>query len=288
MRRLKQVYTVLHDVFAEFSEDNGSLVAAAIAFFGLLSLIPLLLLAIGVLGYAIGSERAFSAVVELIRDYFPVGVESLRENLAAIRESSGVVGGIGLLGLLWTGSQIFVILQKAMNIALGIQWQFGLLKTRLRAIALVLVAGVFFLLSIGITWAITAIRAFDIGGWGASNEIVPIWNLLATLGPVAFSLVMFFLIYKFLPTVDMGVTGPLVAGISAGLLFELAKWLFGLYARHFGSFTAIYGSIGGVIVLMLWIYYVSLITVIGAEVASVYRKGEERREDQSGPAPLLR
>jgi membrane protein len=282
MRSLKQVYTFLRVVFAEFNDDNGGLVAAAMAFYGLLSLIPLLLLAISVLGYAIGSERAFSSVVESIRDYFPVGTESLRENLAAIRESSGVAGGIGLLGLLWTGSQIFVILQKAMNIPLDVRWQFGFLKTRLRALALVLVAGVFFLLSIGITWIITAIRAFDLRVWGITNGIEPIWNLLATLAPIVFSLVMFFLIYKFLPTVDMGIVGPLIAGISAGLLFELAKWLFGLYATHFGSFTAIYGSIGGAVILMLWIYYVSLITVIGAEIAAVYRKGEEARESRSG------
>lgn len=278
MRRLRQVYSFLRDVYAEFAEDNGSLVSAAMAFFGLLSLIPLLLLAIGVLGYAIGSDQAFRAVERFVAEYFPVGTEGLRENLAAVRDSSGVVGGLGLLGLLWTGSQIFVILQKAMNIALGIEWQFGFVKTRLRAIALVFVAGVFFALSLGISWSITAIRAFNLSTLGIpANGLDPIWNVLTTLSPVVFSLVMFLLIYKYLPTVDIGTVGPLIAAISAGLLFELAKWLFGLYATHFRSFSAIYGSIAGVIILMLWIYYVSLIAVLGAEVASVYWKHEEKR-----------
>lgn len=278
MRRLREVYRFLRDVFAEFSQDNGSLVAAATAFFGLLSLIPLLLLAIGALGYVIGSDRAFTVVEGRIADYFPVGTEELRVNLAAIRNSPGVVSGLGLLGLLWTGSQIFVILQKAMNIPLGIKWQMSLLKTRLRAIALVLAAGVLFVLSIGITWSIAAVRAFDIGIPGATDGLDPIWNLLGTLVPVVLSVVMFLIIYKYLPAVNMGTTGPLIAGISAGILFELAKWLFGLYATRFAGFTAVYGSIGGAVVLMLWIYYVSLITVIGSEVASVYRTREESRE----------
>lgn len=280
MRRLRGVYRFLRDVAAEFSQDNGSLAAAAMAFFGLLSLIPLLLLGIGTLGYIIGSDRAFTAVEGLLTQYFPIGTEGLRQNLAAIRKSPGVVSGLGLLGLLWTGSQMFVMLQKAMNIPLGIKWEMSFLRTRIRAIALVLVAGILFVLSIGITWSITAVRAFDIGISRLSNGLDPMWGLLGTLVPFVFSLVMFFLIYKYLPTVNMGTVGPLIAGISAGMLFELAKWLFGLYATHFNRFTAIYGSIGGAVVLMLWMYYVSLITVLGAEVASVYRTHEQTREQR--------
>ncbi len=282
MRTLRLIYRFLRDVYTEFAQDNGSLVATAMAFFGLLSLVPLLLLAIGVLGYVIGSERAFLEVEGLLRDYFPVGTEELRENLDAIRRTSGVVSGIGLLGLLWTGSNIFVILQQAMNIALDVKDKLSFWKVRARAIVIVVVAGFLFALSIGITWFITAIRAYDIQVWGiTTNKLDPLLDVLTTLIPLIISLVMFFLIYKYLPTIDMGFTGPLIAGVSAGLLFELAKWVFGWYATNFGNFTAVYGSIGGVIVLILWIYYVSTITVVGAEVASVYRK-HERGGEQGG------
>lgn len=275
MHKLRKIYRFVRDVFREFAADNGGLVAAAMAFFGLLSVIPLLLLAVGVLGYVIGSQRAFDQVIDLVRQYFPVGIDELRQNLDAIRRSSGVVSGVGLLGLLWTGSQIFVILQHVMNIALDAPERLGFIKARLRAIALVIIAGILFALSIGITWSITAISAYNIEVWGLTSDgLDPLWNLLTTLVPVVISIVMFFIIYKFLPTVEMETVGPLIAAVTAGLLFELAKWAFGWYVANFANFTAVYGSIGGVIVIVLWIYYLSMITVIGAEVASVYRKHE--------------
>lgn len=275
MHKLRKIYRFVRDVFREFAADNGGLVAAAMAFFGLLSVIPLLLLAVGVLGYVIGSQRAFDQVIDLVRQYFPVGIDELRQNLDAIRRSSGVVSGVGLLGLLWTGSQIFVILQHVMNIALDAPERLGFIKARLRAIALVIIAGILFALSIGITWSITAIGAYNIEVWGLTSDgLDPLWNLLTTLVPVVISIVMFFIIYKFLPTVEMETVGPLIAAVTAGLLFELAKWAFGWYVANFANFTAVYGSIGGVIVIVLWIYYLSMITVVGAEVASVYRKHE--------------
>ncbi len=275
MRRLRQAYWFVRDVSREFVHDNGSLVAAAIAFYGLLSVIPLLLLGIGAMGYVLGSQRAFSEVASLIREYIPVGTEELRANLDAIRQSSGVVSGVGLLGLLWSGSQIFVTLQYAMNIALDATSKPNYIVTRLRAVVLVMVSGLLLASSLGITWSITAARAFDIRIAGFStNSLTPVWDLLVTLVPIFISVIMFFIVYKLLPTVEMGIKGPLIAGVTAGLLFELAKWVFGWYAANFGNFTAVYGSIGGVIVLVLWIYYVSVVTLIGAEVASVYRQHE--------------
>jgi len=276
MRLLKKVYRLIADVLKEFSEDNGALVSAGMAFFGLLSLIPLLLLAVAALGYAIGSERAFESVVGLVRQYLPTASSELRENLYAIRRSSGVVGGLGLLGLLWTGSQMFVILQLAMNIALDVNRKPGFVITRLRALGMVLLAGALFAASIALTWTIGALRAFDIAVFGLRGlKFDPFWDFVLSLLPIIVSMAMFFLIYKYLPTIEMGVVGPLIAGITAGALFEVAKWGFGLYVANFGNFSAVYGSIGGVVILMLWIYYVSLITVLGAEVASVYRKHEK-------------
>jgi membrane protein len=75
--------------------------------------------------------------------------------------------------------------------------------------------------------------------------------------------------------VDIGMICPLTGGITAGLLFELAKNVFRWYVIHFADFTRVYGSLGSVIVLVIWIYYVSMILVLGAEVACVCarRKG---------------
>lgn len=277
---ISALYRFLSEVLHEYSDDHGSLVAAAMAFFGLLSLIPLLLLAIGIFGRVLGSQEAYDQVQRMISNYAPVGTEYLTQNLDAIRESSHLFSGLGLLALLWAGSSIFVILQHAMNIALGISQRLNYFALRLRALALVLASGVLFALSVGMTWVLTAVRTFDANIPGLQTvEFDPFWNLVATLISIATSMLMFFLIYKFLPAAKTGRRGPIAAGITAGLLFELAKWGFGIYVRNFANFSVVYGSVAGVIIAVLWIYYVSMITVFCAEIASVMRKHEQVRAD---------
>ncbi|MBP6964830.1 MAG: YihY/virulence factor BrkB family protein [Armatimonadetes bacterium] len=280
--RISELYRFLSEVFHEYGDDQGSLAAAAMAFFGLLSLLPLLLLAIGVFGRVLGSQEAYDQVLRFITSYAPAGTENLTQNLDTIRESSHLFSGLGLLALLWAGSSIFVILQHAMNIALGLKRRLNYFALRLRALALVLASGVLFALSVGTTWALTAVRTFDAPILGLQSvEFDPFWNLVATLIPIATSMLMFFLIYKFLPAAKTGIRGPLAAGVTAGLLFELAKWGFGVYLRSFANFSVVYGSIAGVIIAVLWIYYVSMITVFCAEIASVVRKREQHMVDRT-------
>lgn len=283
--KLKGIYSFVKDVFREFGEDRGGLVSAAMAFFGLLSLIPLLLLAIAIFGYVIGSsDEAFNRVVSFAKDFIPVAAEGLEENLDAVRTGSGVLGGLGLLGLLWTGSQLFVILQQALNIALGVKKRTGFIRARSVAIGMVFVAGVLFTLSVGITSLLSAVRDFNIEILGISpSDLEAVWDFTGMLVPTLLSILMFAFIYRFLPTRAIGNTGPIIGGVTAGLLFEAAKHGFRWYVSNVANFTAVYGSLGGVIILVLWIYYVSMITVLGAEVASVYRKHELEQAAEGRP-----
>ena len=91
------------------------------------------------------------------------------------------------------------------------------------------------------------------------------------------SILAFAVIYKFSSTVNIGATAPVIGGVTAGLLFEAAKHGFRWYVTNVTRFSAIYGPLTSVIVLATWIYYVSLITVLGAETASVYARHEGRR-----------
>ena len=274
IRRLRQIFSFIRDVFREFSEDRGSLFAAAISFYGLISLIPLLLLGIAVFGYVVGSyETAREQVVSFAQGFVPVVTEDLQLNLEILSEQSSLLGGLGLLGLLWTGSQVFVILQKVMNVALGAEKHAGFLRSRGAGIGMVIVVGILFALSIGITSLLTAVRGFHVNIWGFEpNGLETIWNLYGILVPVLTSTLAFVFIYKYLPTKNIGTAAPLIGGVTAGLLFEAAKHAFRWYVTNIANFNRVYGSLGGVVVLVFWIYYVSLITVLGAEVASVYAK----------------
>jgi len=276
VERLKRALAFLKEVHREFSEDRGLLFAAAISFFGLISLIPLLLLAVAVLGYITGSyDAAREQIVSVARDFIPVGTEALEQNLEAVSRQSGLLGGLGLLGLLWVGSQVFVILQQVMNVALGAKARVGFLRARATALAVVIVVGALFALSVGITSLLTAIRDFDVRIWSlGTDDLEVVWDFLGVLMPFVISILAFGLAYRFLPSKRIGTTGPIIGGITAGLLFEVAKHAFRWYVTDIANFSRIYGSLGGVVILVLWIYYVSVIAVLGAEVASVQARRE--------------
>ncbi|MDH7481736.1 MAG: YihY/virulence factor BrkB family protein [Armatimonadota bacterium] len=277
---LKQTYGFAKEVMDNFSKDRGSLFAAAIAFYGLISIIPLLLLGIAVLGYILGSESARHQVITFVRNFIPVGREELERNLVLLSKQSSILGGIGILALLWTGSQVFVILQHAINTALGSTKRIGFLRARATALAMVIIIGILFILSVGMSSLADIIRGFDIKLLG--KELVDFqlaWNVFfGILVPFVISVIAFTLIYKYLPLADVDLRGPILGGLTAGILFEIAKYGFQWYVTNIANFNAVYGTLGGVVILVLWIYYTSLIGVLGAEVASVYIERTKQKE----------
>jgi membrane protein len=275
LKRLRPVLTIAQEVWREFHTDKGTLFAAAISFFGLFSLIPLMLLAIGIFGYFIGSKQAMHQVLAFIGDYVPTGTEVLESYLMQLSKDAKLLSGIGLLGLLWAGTQVFVIIQQVMNIALGSTRHVGLLRGRGMAVILVLVAGALFVLSIGITSLLTAARQLQPEYFAVRVGLI--WRFSGVLVSFIISVLAFIFIYKFTPTKSIGMSGPTIGGLTAGFLFEGAKYVFKWYVTSIPNFSRVYGSLGSVVVLVLWIYYMSLITVIGAEVASVYARREGER-----------
>lgn len=274
LRRLQPVASFAREVWNEFHIDRGTLFAAAISFFGVISLIPLILLAIGIFGYFIGSKQALQHVLMFIDNYVPTGTDVLQGYVEGLSKNAGLISGIGLLGLLWAGTQVFVIIQQVMNIALGSTRHVGFFRGRGMAVILVLVAGALFILSIGITSLLAALKQIEPAYF--ADTIGKIWRFSGVLVSFIISVLAFIFIYKFTPTESIGMSGPTYGGLTAGFLFEAAKYIFKWYVTSVPNFSRVYGSLGSVVVLVVWIYYMSLITVIGAEVASVYARRRER------------
>lgn len=274
LRKLQPTANFIHEVWTEFNKDKGSLFAAAISFFGVTSMIPLIMLAVGIFGHVIGSrEDALQRVLTFISDFIPVGIDVLDAYLRELSKESSLLSWIGLAGLMWAGMQVFVIIQQVMNVALGSVKHISFVRGRVIAILLVLVAGALFVLSIVITSLVAAARHYHPEILGVKIGALDIvWRLVVILVPMFISTLAFTFIYRFTPTESIGYRGPIIGGVTAGLLFEIAKNAFKWYVTHIANYSVVYGSLGSIIVLVVWTYYVSLITVLGAEVASVYAR----------------
>lgn len=265
--KLKFVLSVVaKEALRKLGRDNGSLYAAAVAFFGLISLMPLMLFAVGVLGYLLGShDEALTRVSSFARDVIPVGAEELERNLRVLTRQPGLLSTIGLVGFLWTGMQLFIIIEKVMNLALGAEQPKGFLRTRGIALIMAMATSALFALSIGITPLIRGISGGEAFAFSIARLITRM--LIAVLALA--------LVYKFLPARDIGTSGPVVGGTAAGVLFVVATYIFRWYAINIADYTEVYGTLAGVVILLLWIYYASLVIIIGAELASVYAQRED-------------
>ncbi|MDO8683769.1 MAG: YihY/virulence factor BrkB family protein [Armatimonadota bacterium] len=279
-----RAWTFMRRLFAEFLKDNGAMVAAAMSFYALLSIIPLLMIAVAGLAHVLqSSTEAYKSVFEYVARFSPSqGQEQgIRELLEGIVKGRSVAGGLGLLILLWSGSQIFVSLENAINIAWDVRQRRNFLMQRILAIAMMIGAGILLLISLGLTALVRIIQGYTVPGLRIRlSELHWLWSVAGFLLPLAITIAMFTLVYKILPNRRVKWRDAFVGGFVAGLLWEVAKQGFSFYLTRYAHYSAVYGSLASVIIMMVWIYYSSIVAVIGAEVGAVRAKLREGVEGE--------
>ena len=264
---------ILRRTWTNFQEDRGGLLAAALSFYVLLSVFPLLLVAVSAAAYFLGGrEPALREVLKFAEQYTAAGTlrfveDALREVIAA----RGVIGGLGVFGLVWSASQALVTMEEAINAAWDAPAR-GFLKARAFALGMLLLIGVLFATSFAATSAVALAADVPLLGRIITGGVKP---LLGYLLPLLISSVLFAMIYRWFPNARMEWRPALIAGAVTGVLFETAKIGFAFYLGNFADFGAIYGPVGGVVALITWIYYSSFVALLGAELAYTLARPDE-------------
>ncbi len=295
--RLQRIFLVKFtlDVFARFGRDNGGLLAAGLAFFLVLALVPLLLVGLWGLGhvYADNPDRAVAQIQtllatrvlpgaankEVVRFMQQANISTAQGHagptLMNIIHGHGVAGLIGFLGIVWAAIQIFVNGSTAMNAAWETKEKRNWFVLRGVALALLAGAGLLLVLSLGVTAISTGISASRFA------HAIPFEGAIASglveLGAVAVSGLMYAVIYKYLPSpsADISWKSALIGGATAAIAFEIAKK--GLSVLLLKPKASVYGDLGNLIAFVLWIYYSMMILLLGAEVSAVYANEIEQK-----------
>ncbi|MDO8586044.1 MAG: YihY/virulence factor BrkB family protein [Armatimonadota bacterium] len=263
-------------LYAEFNKDLGPMVSASMSFYALLSLVPLLLVAVAVVAQVLHSTEtaAYSKVFEYVGRFSP---SLAGDPLKSVVRGRGIAGGLGLLALLWSGTQFFVSLETAVNIAWNVRERRSFVKQRLVALGMALGAGALLLVNLGVTTLTEVVRGFHrIRILNVILQAQWTWTAAGFLITLALTTAMFTMVYKFLPNRHVKWRDALVGAGVAAVLWELAKDAFSWYVPRFAGYNRVYGSLGGVIILMVWIYYSSMVTVIGAEVSALRAQIRQR------------
>lgn len=241
--------------------------AAGVAYYAALSLLPLILALWGLLGLFADSDDVANAIESFLDVYLPNAADAVVEQFRASgTTTSNLSGIIGLLSLMWVGSTLFFAISKTINRGYRISDTRPFYLARPRALGLGLILFLLFAISLYSSFFIEAVANFDIPLIGEQEWI----RQSARIPPLLLTFTTFLIAYKMLPntTTKWSYTLP-VAAITAAV-FEVAKFGFAIYLNRFASYDELYGSIASVVVLLVWAYASAYIVIAGAHAGAVY------------------
>jgi membrane protein len=266
--------------------------AAALAYYAIFSIAPLFVIAIAIAGFVFGEQAAQGQIVGQIEGVVgPQGAQVIQSMIAgASNPSTGIVAtAISVLALLFGASGIFVQLQDSMNLIWEVERKpgrgiMGTIKDRLFAVALVLSVGV---LLIALMFASSAVWALT----SYFRDVLPLpgwfWQLVNFVVSLSILSLVFALILKMVPDVNIAWRDVWVGAVTTALLFTIGQMLLGLYLGR-GSFGSTYGVAGSALVLLVWIYYSAQIFLLGAEMTQVYARRYGRGMEPARNAKFVR
>ena len=282
----KRYAALLKDTAASWSADYAPSMGAALSYYSLFSIAPLLLIVIGIAGVVFGEEAARGAIFAQLQGL--IGHESAKAVQALLQAADkprqGLVSTvIGVAVLLLGAMTVFGELQNALDriwraparVAPSGLW--NLVRTRLLSFGMVL--GVAFLLIVSLVLS-TALAALG-QWWGpAFGALAHGVDLLVSFGLIT---IVFALIYRFIPRVHVAWHDVWLGAAVTSLLFAVGKFLIGLYLGK-ASVASSFGAAGSLVILMIWVYYSAQIFLFGAEFTWVYAHRLGSRRGESRPA----
>ncbi len=269
---------VLAQSISRFAEMGGGLIAASLAYYALFALFPLTLFLVAIVGSVLESDVAYYQTLNFIRSIFPFSGDVVEKNLAEVIQRRGTVGALGILGLLWSASGFFHTLALGVNRAWPKVKLRSFVQSRLVALGMIGALIVLFLLSL-ITSTVTGLMPAVLNLIGIDTWILrsSVWRLVLRVVPALFTFLLFTALYRWVPNKTVRWKAVLTGALIITLAWEAGKSVFGLYlASGLARYEFIYGSLGTLIALMVWIYVTSMLTLFGAYlVASLDMRAEQ-------------
>ncbi|HEX8031118.1 MAG TPA: YihY/virulence factor BrkB family protein [Vicinamibacterales bacterium] len=259
----------------ELYNSEGLTHAASIAYYALLSLFPILLLAISLLGDVTADNADRDAVVRFVFRYFPRQFSFISGQLDAFRTTPVVFGFWGIVALLWGALGVFNAVTSAVNHAWAVERKRSFLKHRLYGFLMMVSAGLVLLLGLVIASLVrlaeTRLREAMVNSPWLDYFSGAFASYLATIlliGCVA-------LIFKYIPNTRVRFVDVWPGAILVGVLWRIALSLFSWYAADLATWNVILGSIAAVVVFLLWIYVSAVILIYGVEMTASYARLQE-------------
>lgn len=287
----KHIYRLFRRTTEEFLDDNCPSMAAATAFYVLLTLFPLALAGVSILGIVLGSPDTRAWVIENLTKALPVSRDFIQDTAQGVVNARGPLGIAAILGLLWGSMALFSILRKSLNAAFGVTMPQPYFMERLREFLMMLGAGLLLFISLSSSTFFSLVRQSTVETHLPGLLHSPLlWAVAGSAGGLALTFLTFLLFYKFVPYVKLPWRDLWLGAFLGSLGFELGKFGFAFYVDRYINYNVLYGAVGAMVIFLIWVYISVLVLLYGAEFASTYhrfmaaRRAALRSESQGAAA----
>jgi membrane protein len=290
--QVRRWWKVLTEVIGNWNQHGAAAQSAALAFYTLFSLAPVLVVVIAVAGAVFGRDAVRGQIVAEFSGLMGQQAAQLVQEViqSAARPASGRLAAVlGVLTLLFGASGVFVQLQEALNRVWDVAPKPGavfttLLRKRLLSFSLVLGIGFLLMVSLVLSAALSAV-GHTLERIAAPAGVLETTNFIVSFVAVT---LLFGLIYRLLPDVHLAWRDVVTGAVLTALLFVAGKTVIGFYLGRTGTASA-YGAAGSLVVVLLWVYYSSLIFFFGAELTRIlsrpHRSGKAKPEEGAMRVP---
>ena len=269
----RDLFRLLKTTVYEWMDHRAMQAAAALAYYALFSIAPLLLIVISIVGLVFGPDTARASVMDQMRGLVgESGARGIEQMLAGGRDptANAAAGLVGVVVLLFGASGVFGQLKDALNTI----WEApappgGMIASYVRgrflSFAMVLAVGFLLLVSLLVSAGLQAVGTYMTGLLPGSEGIWEGVNFLVSWGTIT---LLFAMIFKYIPDKEIRWRDVWIGALISALLFSLGKTLIGLYLGR-SAVASAYGAAGSLVVLLVWVYYSSLLVLLGAEFSHV-------------------
>jgi membrane protein len=271
--KLKEAGSIALESLRGFFGGEPFQLAAALSYYTLLSIAPLLLVVIGAAGFLLGEEQVRDALVAQVRDL--VGeegaalLETVSQNVGTKR-SNVISMMVGFALMILGATTVFAQLQTALNRVWGVKATpsnavLGFIRSRLVSLTVVLGLAFLLLVSLVFSAAISGIQAY-LGNLLPGAAII--WTLVNHAVSLILVALLLAMLFRYVPDVEISWRDTVIGALVTAILLTLGKHAIGIYLGRAGVGSA-YGAAGSAVVFMVWVYYVSVILFLGAEITKV-------------------
>lgn len=275
---LKPAFDMLKESFKEWKEDDALQLGAALAYYTIFSIAPLLLIVIAVAGLVWGREAAAGAIYRELDGFVgrdgALAIQTMVDNAAKQGDKSGIVATvIAAVTALFGATGVFAQLQSSLNKIWNVEPKpergiMGFIMTRVISFGMILGIGFLLLVALVVSTFLSAVDAYMVGLLPGAERVLQAFSFVLSLAVIA---LLFAMIFRFLPDVKIAWRDVWIGAAITALLFTVGKFLIGFYLGH-SSTASVFGAAGSLVVVLIWIYYSTQILFFGAEITQVYAR----------------